>query len=95
MLLIRSLMSCVGKDRSTRASPSIGPLALEVADAAAEQHHLPDRQLRRGVRLNRRRDAVGDFGRLGGGDRRTEGEKAGRDNRGGAGGQHQQEGAFH
>ena len=67
MLLMRSLMSVVGNDRSTRASPSILTFALEIADAAAEQHHLTNRQLHRRFR-GRGRDVLhrdGGFGRIG------------------------------
>ena len=35
-----------GNERSTRALPSTRAFALEVADAAGEQHHLADGQLR-------------------------------------------------
>ena len=54
-------------ERQVHAGVAVdGPLALEVAHAAGEQHHLPDRQLRRGVRLRRRRGRVAESGSLGG-----------------------------
>ena len=58
MLLSRSLMSC---DREGQVDAGValdGALALEVADAAGKQHHLPDRQLRRRLRTARPRRAA-------------------------------------
>ena len=56
-------MSATGKERSTRGVALDGPLALEVADAAAEQDHLRDRQL---APLGGRWLALGVFLILGG-----------------------------
>ena len=56
-------MSLTGKDRSTRALPSTAPFALEVADAAGEQHHLADGQLRHLLRRILRCGFIGFGGR--------------------------------